>query len=115
MILMLNPISTKLKELNLNNPVERLIYQVMDLSLIRNRVIDSGLYAKENIIPVTDNLILDWEWLYSIGLSLDLKPQDKMNDNQIQRYEEFTKRFDEFNKYMKSNKSILKKDIRLLD
>jgi len=112
---MLNPISTRLKELNLNNPEERLIYQIMDLSLIRNRIIDCGLYQTGDIASIIDNLILDWEWLYSIGLSLIINPQDKMNDNQIQRYEAFSTRLAEFEAYMQTNKRLVGKDIRLLD
>ena len=112
---MLNPISTRLKELDLKNPEERFIYQTMDLSLIRNRIIDSGLFEKGAILSIIDNILLDWEWLYEIGLSLSINPKDKMNDNQIQRYEEFSIRLGEFETYIQANRNLVWNDIHLLD
>jgi len=48
-------------------------------------------------------------------LSLSINPKDKMNDNQIQRYEEFSIRLGEFETYIQANRNLVWNDIHLLD
>lgn len=87
------------------NPEERVIYQVMDLMMIKSKGIESGTMDKETAVNL-DALVMDWIWLYSNGYNLSSNPRASMPISDALRYEAMMERFGRFQQFMQDNMNL---------
>ncbi|QGG46751.1 hypothetical protein [Heliorestis convoluta] len=84
------------------NAEERLIYQLVDLSVIKYRGEQENAFTPE-IEKALENVIRGFIWLYEKGLSLESNPRDHMNASEEAFYDQFLDDFSLFNDFMRKN------------
>ncbi|KAB2954279.1 hypothetical protein F9B85_00875 [Heliorestis acidaminivorans] len=81
---------------------ERLIYQLVDLNLIKYRGKQQNAFTPE-IEKSLENVITCFIWLYEKGWSLMPNPREAMNADEEALYDKYIDDFHIFNEFMQNN------------
>jgi hypothetical protein len=105
----MNRLREKMQQFQRDNAEERLIYQVMDLELIKYRGVQSGVIVPgDKIYQSIEKCIEGFIWLYENGYSLEKSLKDKLQEEQEKLYyQEFIQAFSTFNEFMKNHMQLV--------
>lgn len=86
------------------NAEERLLYQIVDLELVKYKGVQSGeIVPGDEIYQAMEQVIAGFLWLYEKGLSLETSVKDKLAGEDLEHYLEFMNAFNRFNEFMQTH------------
>lgn len=100
----MNALRKRMSLFQKDNPEERLIYQVMDLELIKYKGIQLGdILVGDEVYQAIEKCIEGFMWLYENRYSLERNVLDKLTEKEKMYYKEIMSAFSTFSEFMRTH------------
>lgn len=105
----INELRGRMRELDINTvPVERVMYQIMDLEIIKyNGLLSDRIIKGDEVYDAIEVLINGYMWLYNKGFSLERAIIDKLTSDEDKAiWDTMLKNHEILNNFMRTNMDL---------